>query len=843
MANGKQVKTPVGAGSFAFADVLVDAGAHRLLRGGNEVSIEPKAFAVLLQFLLRPGVLLSRDELLDAVWGHVYVTPATVNRIVAQLRRALGDDSDHPRFIQTLHGLGYRFIAPLEQITADVSPSLRFTPPARARLPARGSPLIGRERDIDSLTQLCGAARLVTVTGPGGIGKTQTALETARLIAADFPDGVWWFDCTSHADGASLVRGLVSAFDIRPTENVAELIARLGDLLATRQALLVFDNCERIAGPLGEALATLLATCADLHVLVTSQRRLNCAAESLYSLPLLEVPPHGELNSSDDIACLTEVASVQLLLTRSRACASSFVLTSANANAVAEICRRLDGLPLALELAAARLRLLSPEQLLSRMDDCLLGLAEANPARPARHQTLHTLIAWSFALLSGHEQCLLKGVSVFLEVCTLGGANAVGAVFGFDDEQTLELLAGLIDKSLLTVDATTNPPSYRLLDSVRLFASGKLAESDDEVRVRDAHLAHFVQLTERVDAGIRGDRQQLWSDRVQHERANLHAAFDHALTRPELAESALALVGNLCWFLRLGADYTDYLESAHWLERTLAVAQRPTRHLALALITGGMISHQCQDHQRATLRLRKGIEVATQLDDAWLAAAGQSILAFELATVGDFTYAEQCVAAALAVAVAQNDAWLRSMALLARGIIEAQNARHQQAEACLTEAFNLVSPPGSDVFQQAYTLINLALQRFYLGDTLSAARDWLLDLDVFIGLRAWRGVAGCVEGAAYLAVEYGQPERAARFLAAAARVRTSTGAPLLPQWQKAHCAAEQNAREALGETFARTSRDAALERFENIVDEARAMLSDIARAQLSRTTANMPSGS
>ncbi|MEO7051474.1 MAG: winged helix-turn-helix domain-containing protein [Rhodanobacter sp.] len=840
MGNGKQVKTPVAAGTFAFADVLIDAGAHRLLRAGHEIAIEPKAFAVLLQFLSHPGQLLSREELLDAVWGHVYVTSATVNRIVALLRRALGDDIEHPRYIQTLHGLGYRFIASLEEAPASAAPSLRFTPPARARLPARASLLIGRERHIDELTRLCCGTRLVTVTGPGGIGKTQSALETARLIAADFPDGVWWFDCTSQADGDSLVRGLVSAFDIRLTANVDELIARLGDLLAGRRALLVFDNCERIAEPLGQTLATLLAKCAELHVLVTSQRRLNCTGESLYRLPLLDVPPHSEWKSGEEIACLTEVPSVRLLLMRSRACASTFVLTAANATAVAEICRRLDGLPLALELAAARLRLLSPEQLLSRMDDRLLRLAEANPARPARHQTLHTLIEWSFALLSEREQSLLAGISAFPEVCTLGGANAVGAVFGFDDEQTLELLGGLIDKSLLTVDATTNPPSYRLLDSVRLFALGKLSEGGDEARVRDAHLVHFVQLTERVNEGIRGDRQQLWSDRVEHERANLHAAFDHALTRPELAESALALVGNLCWFFRLG---TDYVESANWLESTLAVAHLPTRHLALALIASGTIAHQSQEHQHAALQLRKGIALATRLGDVWLAAAGQSILAFELATVGDFARAEHCVASALTVAVARHDAWLHSMALLGRSIIEAQSDRHRQAEACLAEAFDLVSLPGIDVYQQAYTLINLALQRFYLGDTLSAARDWLLDLDLFIGLRAWRGAAGCVEGAAYLAVEYGQPEQAVRFLAAAARVRKLTGAPLLPQWQKAQCAAEQKAREALGETFARTGQRGTLERFEKIVDEARAMLSDITLGQWPRTTANSPSGS
>jgi predicted ATPase/DNA-binding winged helix-turn-helix (wHTH) protein len=824
---------------FVFANIRIDATAHRLVRDGKDVSLEPKAFAVLLEFLAHPGQLLTRDQLLDAVWGHSFVTPATLNRIIVQLRRALADDSEHPRFIQTVHGLGYRFIAALQQVQQERTPELRFAPPARARLPERTEPLIGRDGDIEALKRILQEHRLVTITGPGGLGKTQAALETARLIARDFPDGVWLFDCTSHTQGNALVRWLAGMFDIHATTEADQLIAQLAELLQPRRVLLVFDNCERVAEPLGQTVASLLSACADVHILVTSQQRLNCAGESIYGLPPLQVPPSGEWATDEQLASLSSIPAVRLLLLRSQACASGFMLTRANATTVAEICRRLDGLPLALELAAARLRLMSPEQLLARMDARLLNLAEANPGRPARHQTLRALIEWSFALLSDREQSLLCGLSIFAGTCTLGGATAMGAAQGLEDPQTLELLGGLIDKSLLTVDGTTNPLSYRLLDSVRLFANERLAVAGFEARLRNAHLSHFVEFTEHANAEFFDKRQDLWHDRIKREWANLHAALDFALTQPGLGDSALALVGNLCWYFRGG---TDYIQSAQWLERALQAGRVPTRRRARALISLGMVLHQAQTHDRAGPRLREGIAVAVQLGEVWLAAAGQAVLAFELATCSDFSAAETCVQAALVVAEAQDDSWLRSLALLSRGVAQTLNGHHREAEASMSSALDCL-PGDGDYFQWAYVLINRALQRFYLGELRGAAHDWLSDLDVFFTrFQHWRGAAGCVEGAAYLAAERAEYERATRFLAAAGRVRELTGAPLMPQWRKAQQAAEGKARDVLGPEFRHLQQVGASMRFEDAVAEARALLAEMA-GQLERTGASSPSGS
>ncbi|RDI99369.1 hypothetical protein DVT68_00450 [Dyella solisilvae] len=829
-----------GISAFAFADVVVDVRAHRLTCSGRETPVEPKAFAVLLELLAHPGQLLSRDDLLDAVWGHSYVTPSTLSRVIAQLRRAMADDSDQPRYIQTVHGLGYRFIAPLVGQSVEPAPTVRFAPPARARLPQRSDPLIGRDDDLDKLGQLLRESRLVTIVGAGGIGKTQAAMEVARRHSQEFTDGVWLLDCTPQADGEGFARWLAGLFDIRMSGGVDDLMARLGELLRTRRVLLVFDNCERIAGPVGVAVEALLAASVEPRVLVTSQHRLNCTGETLYWLPPLAVPPPGEWATEEDVTHLSRIAAVQLLLARSRAFASRFALTPTNAPAVAEICRRLDGLPLALEIAAARLRLLSAEQLLERMDVHLLGLAEASPSRPARHQTLHALIEWSFALLSEPERSLLGGLGVFVGACTLGGANAVGLVFDLDDEQVMDVLGGLVDKSLLVVDTATRPPSYRLLDSVRLFALGKLAESGDEPAVRDAHLAHFVRLAKRVDAEIRGAREQLWSDRVRRDWANLRSAFDYALSRPDRVEQTLALIGNLCWYFRLCPNYG---ESARWLDQALNAAVAPTRERAKALVACGIMRHQSQMHDRAQTLLREGIALAGQLEDPRLAGAGLAVLAFELATFGDMAGAQDCADSAQAIADAENDAWLRSMTLLGRGIAFALDDQHREAEACLGDAFDAVCGPGNGKYQQAYVLINRALQRHYLDQPVGAAKDWLMSIDTFAELENWRGMAGCVEGTAYLLSERGDMSKAARFLGAAARVRVLTAGPLMPQWRKAKAATEKKVLATLASSFESMREVGATTGFEYIVAEARAVLRGLAIDQALGADMSSPLGS
>ncbi|MEO6799764.1 MAG: winged helix-turn-helix domain-containing protein [Rhodanobacter sp.] len=807
---------------FSFADVQVDVGAHRLTRAGAEVALEPKAFAVLVEFLIHPDQALSRDQLFDAVWGHVYVTQATLNRLVVQLRRALGDDIQSPRYIKTVRGLGYRFIAPLGHSAA---PVLSFAPPLHARLPERTKALIGREQAITDLGALLAGARLVTVTGPGGIGKTQAAFEIATLCASRFPDGVWLFDFTLCTKAEELARTLAGAFGIRDAFGIEKIVERLVDLLQRRQVLLVLDNCERVAEPLSHLVASLLSRCVALRVLVTSQQCLHCPGETIYSLPPLEAPAAGAWATVDEVARLATVPAVQLLLVRSRSLASGFALTLTNAAAVAELCRRLDGLPLALELAAARLRLLSSEQLLLRMQHRFQWQVDAPFGQPAHHQTLGALIDWSFSLLSEREQALLCALAVFAGGWTLHGAIAIGAVFELDGEQTLDLLGGLVDKSLITVDVSLSPPRYSQLDSVRLFALARLDKRDDEPRIRRAHLLHCIDFTARVDAEIRGERQQLWIERVLREQANLQAAFDYALAQADLAEGAITLCANLCWYFRVRGEY--HLTS-QWLDAALKMTHAQTAHRARALIANGIAHHHRQMHQRAILLLEEGIGLAMQLGDDVLAASGHGVLAFELAGSGDFDRSERCVESALSVAKEYHSDWLRSMALLSRGIACAMRGHHRDAEAWMSEAAELMSSSDADIFQHGYVLSNRALQRYLIDDVRGAAQDWLGMLDMSIALQHRRGTAGCIEGTAYLVLKQGDAHCAARLLAAAAFVRELTGAPLFPHWHKVHAEAEAQSSRILGDAFKAVQEQGVATRLEDVVEQARTLLSELA---------------
>lgn len=825
MGTGKPPGLATAVGVFSFADVQVDIGAHRLTRAGAEVGLEPKAFAVLVEFLIHPDQLLSRDQLLDAVWGHAYVTQATLNRLVVLLRRALGDDIQSPRYIQTVRGLGYRFIAPLIKTSGNALPALGFAPPVHARLPERTKTLIGRGQAIGDLRALLVHARLVTVTGPGGIGKTQAALETASLCAPAFPDGVWLFDFTLHTKVERLARTLADAFGIHDVFGVEKIVERLVELLQRRHVLLVLDNCERVAEPLSHLVASLLSRCAELHVLVTSQQCLHCPGETIYSLPPLEAPAAGAWATAEEIEHLAQVPAVQLLLVRSHSLASGFTLTATNAAAVAELCRRLDGLPLALELAAARLRLLSPEQLLLRMQHRFQWHADAPFGQPAHHQTLGALIDWSFALLSEQEQALLCALGVFAGGWTLHGAMAIGAVFELDGEQTLDLLSGLVDKSLIAVDTSLSPPRYSQLDSVRLFAMARLGERADEPRIRRAHLAHFIDFTAHVDAEIRGERQQLWIERVLREQVNLQAAFDYALAQADLTDSAITLCANLCWYFRVRGEY--HLAS-QWLDAALQITHAPTSQRARALIANGIVHHHRTMHQRAVSLLQEGIALAAQLGDDVLAASGQGVLAFELAGCCDFDGSERCVESALSVAEKRGSSWLRSMALLGRGVACAMRGQHRAAEAWMSEAAELMSSPGDDVFQHGYVLINRALQRYQIDDVRGAAQDWLRMLEMSVGLQHRRGMAGCVEGTAYLVLKRGDARIAAALLAAAAFVRELTGAPLFPQWHKVHAEAEAQSLAVLGDAFKDVQRQGAAARLEDVVEQTRTLLTELA---------------
>ncbi|HXN45693.1 MAG TPA: winged helix-turn-helix domain-containing protein, partial [Bryobacteraceae bacterium] len=389
--------------AYEFGEFRFEPANARLLRSGTLLHAEPKALQVLALLIGAAGHLVERDALLDAVWGRVVVTPGTLTRLIAELRRLLEDQPAEPRFIATVHTRGYRWVAQLN-VTGDHID--------RRRLPERAVTLIGRDPDLAALGARLAAHRLVTLLGPGGTGKTQLALELGRRRETDMPQSVIWADLSTAVDALGCGQIVAASIEANEREDLA-VEAMIARVIGDRELLLMLDNCERVTRVVGALVRTLMARCRRLHILVTSQFALDLPEETLYHLTPLALPPPGWELERAPLDALGQAASVRLLIERAQAVLPSFAIDATNAHSLADICRQLDGLPLALELAAARLATMSPQQLLAALDDRFALLARQVAAPIARHASLRGAIDWSYGLLEPGERELLNISGVF----------------------------------------------------------------------------------------------------------------------------------------------------------------------------------------------------------------------------------------------------------------------------------------------------------------------------------------------------------------------------------------------------------------------------------------------
>ncbi|MFI8946712.1 BTAD domain-containing putative transcriptional regulator [Streptomyces sp. NPDC053750] len=432
------------------------------------------------------------------------------------------------------------------------------TPP-RTNLPAQISELVGREEAIAQVQALLKSARLITLTGPGGVGKTRLAVETAGRVAADHPDGVWLvelagLDRTATAPGADrLVETVTAALDVRDdtaqgmprSGTPADPAERLAGVLRARRTLLVLDNCEHVVDEVAALSERLLRKAPEVRILATSQEPLGLAGETLWPVPPLQSP-----HSPADIgpAALRGFSAVRLFEARARAAVPGFAVDTANARAVAAICRRLDGVPLALELAATRLRALDVHDLAERLDDRFRLLSAGHRGAPARQRTLRAMIDWSWELLSEPERLVLRRLAVHTEGCALDAAEEVCADDGdVAPEDVLDLLGRLVDRSMVVRTGGAGGTRYRLLESVAAYALERLEEAGETEQGRLRHLIFYVGLAERADPRLRGPDQRRWLQRLDAEHGNLRAALQEAVRRHD-AELALRLVNALAWY-------------------------------------------------------------------------------------------------------------------------------------------------------------------------------------------------------------------------------------------------------------------------------------------------------
>ena len=491
------------------------------------------------------------------------------------------------------------------------APAVLLPTARRTNLPAAFAGFVGREWERAEVARLLEAndadRRLVTLVGAGGCGKTRLALEVARGLLADYADGVWLAELATLDDSALLAPAVATALGLAEDPHRPAL-DQLTAYLAPKHMLLVLDNCEHLVAASAALAASLLQAAPALHLLVTSQVALGVLGEHIWRVPSLSLPERDGVPAADLVA----FEAVQLFLERSRAIRPGFSLSERNAPAVLQVCRRLDGIPLAIELAAARLTSLSVEQLAARLDDRFALLTAGNRAALPRQQTLHATIAWSVGLLSSGERLLLQRLAVFVGGWSLEAAEAVCSGHGLPERSVLEQLDGLVARSLVQVEEHEEAPRYRLLETVRLYALEIAVAPVDLETVRERHLAWYLALAEQAAAQLRGMEEGRWLSRLETDHDNLRAALRRTRERGE-SERGLRLVAML-W--RFWAARGHLSEGRAWLEAALAVSGPSAAAIrASALDAGGQLAYRQGDYERAVELHEESLRLFRELQD------------------------------------------------------------------------------------------------------------------------------------------------------------------------------------------------------------------------------------
>lgn len=643
------------------------------------------------------------------------------------------------------------------------SPRAHLLPEARdwaSWLGEPPAPLIGRDDALaDVLHALQGQhSRLVTLTGPGGVGKTSLALEVARRATDAYPDGIVFVPLEALDDPALVISWIAARVGISGLAKGSETEALHG-YLRTRRMLLVLDNLEHLLPAAGE-VAGLVDVNPGLTVLVTSRAPLRLRGEREYQVEPLTVPDLRHIPTPEEIATSD---AVQMFLDRARVSSPSFDLTQANAAAIAAICRRLDGLPLALELAAARLRILNPTELLARLDQSLPLLTGGPRDLPERQRTIRQAITWSDRLLGPDERALFRRLSVF----TGGWDVAAAETLGGEDAEVLAVLSSLVEHSLVVAETTDEGATrYRMLETIRQFGNEQLAADGEAGAVRDGHLAWFVTVAETADTQLHGSEQRWWLQRLEQEHGNLRAALSWALDSPDVhrREEGLRLASALWSFWYI---HGHFVEGEAWLQRLLAGEdQQPTAARAKALFARGMLLIVLGEVATAVAALEASLHAARVSENPAIGAQANYGLGDATRALNDYDRAERHYRLAQhAFQELGDDAWA-GISVNARAVVAFKTGALERAEELAQEGLRLLRFTGENRNTAEATGIIGEVARLR-HDTVRAARYFGQALASLWEVGDRFAASQMVVYLSAVAVEQGHAEAATRLAGAA----------------------------------------------------------------------------
>jgi predicted ATPase/DNA-binding winged helix-turn-helix (wHTH) protein len=528
-----------GDDELRFGPFWLSRNRRELIGESGPVAVGARAFDLLVALIDRPGRLFSKNELLELVWPGLTVEENNLHVQVASLRRALAPYQD---FVQTVPGRGYRFVPPHEP--EGVQPPHSHVPPVAGQntnLPVPLGRLVGREDELAELQGFFEHGRLVTITGPSGIGKTRLAVAIGQAMRPVFPGGVWLVDLAPLTSANLVEPAAMTALGLRMPEgaNLVEVISAV----IRQPALLILDNCEHLLGAAALLAEILLRGCEMISVLCTSQEPLRVETETIFRLDPLALPPR--VGGSDDVE---RFGAVALFVRRVAAADRRFKLNAENSAAVVEICRQLDGIPLALEMAAARVPALGIEGLRVRLGERLRLLTKGVRTAEARHRTLRDTVAWSYELLEEGDRAVFRRLGVFAGGFSVEAAVAVAADEGMDEGAVLDALGRLVDKSLVVAE-TGAVPRYRLLETLRLFALEQLRAGGEHAVFAQRHAVYFERFFDAAYEEWEATEDSVWLARVTPELDNARNAVEWALAGPDAAVLGVSLVGaaGLLW--------------------------------------------------------------------------------------------------------------------------------------------------------------------------------------------------------------------------------------------------------------------------------------------------------